>query len=169
MTAPEEDARVLPLTRPPIRRSVLVRAGRARTWAVFVGRMAEWWPLDPFSAGKARVRDVTVQARVGGTVAEVWDDGTVIPWGEVLTCAEPEHFAMTWNITGTPTEVALRFRAVAPALTKVDLEHTGWDRLDTDELRRDCALPGGYEGGAVATGWDHILAALQRAAAQEDE
>ncbi|UGT61104.1 hypothetical protein [Nocardia asteroides] len=69
MTAPEEDARVLPLTRPPIRRSVLVRAGRARTWAVFVGRMAEWWRLDPFSAGKARVRDVTVQARVGGTAA----------------------------------------------------------------------------------------------------
>lgn len=165
-TARRTDGTVVPMARPPIRRSVLIRASITRTWDVFVHGMAQWWPLDPFSAGRERVREVRVEARAGGEVTEVWDDGTTVAWGTVRTADAPATFAMTWNITGTPTEVTIRFRAVTATLTKVDLEHAGWDRLTPEELRRDCALPGGYEGGAWATGWERILAALERAATE---
>ncbi|MGW5316525.1 SRPBCC domain-containing protein [Nocardia thailandica] len=166
MNAPEPraagpDAAVMPLRRPPIRQSTLVRAPIERVWRVFVFEMAGWWPLEPFSRGGARVRDVVVDGRVGGEVTEVWEDDTVESWGTVLRFEPPHTFAMTWNITGTPTEVTITFRPIGAALTKVDLVHGGWDRLDPDELRRACALPGGYDGEAYRIGWQRILSAFR--------
>ncbi len=32
-----------------------------------------------------------------------------------------------------------------PRLTRVAVEHRGWERLTAEELARDCALPGGYD------------------------
>ena len=70
--------------RPPVRQSVLVRSARAHTFETFVGTMGVWWPKNPFSAGKDRVRDVTVERRVGGRVYETWADGTEVNWAFIL-------------------------------------------------------------------------------------
>jgi hypothetical protein len=102
------------LRRPPVRQSVLVRSPRAHTFETFVTAMGTWWPVNPFSAGKDRVRDVTVERRVGGRVYETWADGTQVDWGELLA--------------------------------------------------EDCALPGGYRGGAFGKGWAFILGRLAEAA-----
>ena len=152
----------LDLVRPPIRRSIDVEADRDRTFRVFVDRLAEWWPLDPFSAGgSARIATVTVDRHVGGTVTERWHDGTTHDWGTLLAWDPPAGLTMTWNVTGTPTEVELRFVALAETRTRVDLEHRGWDRLTRGELGEDCALPGGYTGGAFTRGWATILDAFR--------
>jgi hypothetical protein len=74
---------------------------------------------------------------------------------------------MTWNVTGTPTEVELRFVALDEATTRVDLEHRGWDRLPPEELRAACALPGGYSGGAFERGWATILGAFADAVRED--
>src|SRR5262249_60042804 len=68
-TTPTEGAamaEVVALRRPPVRQSVLVRSARPHTFETFVGTMGTWWPVNPFSAGKDRVRDVTVERRIGG-------------------------------------------------------------------------------------------------------
>ena len=75
---------VIPLRRPPVRQATLVRSSVEHTFDVFVRTIGVWWPVNPFSAGKDRVRDVTVDKRVGGRVFETWDDGTEADWGEVL-------------------------------------------------------------------------------------
>ena len=151
------DTTVAALDRPPIRRTVVVTVDRSRTFDVFVRRMAEWWPLTPFSRGGERVRTVVVDETVGGQVAEVWDDGTSWTWGDVLEWDESTAFAMTWNVTGTPTVVALRFQRVSDGITRVELEHRGWERLTEAELGEDCAIAGGYRGGAFHRGWEEIL------------
>jgi hypothetical protein len=152
----------LDVVRPPIQRSIEVAADRERTFGVFVDRLAEWWPLDPFSVGGgARIASVSVDRRVGGTVSEHWHDGTTHDWGTLLAWDPPAGLTMTWNVTGTPTEVELRFRALDEANTRVDLEHRGWERLSPGELGEDCALPGGYTGGAYSQGWATILDALK--------
>lgn len=163
------DARVLPFERPPIRQSTVVRGTRERAFDVFVHRMVEWWPLVPFSAGGDRVVAVDVDGRVGGQVVETWDDGTTWVWGDVLAFDEPTLFAMTWNVTGTPTVVELTFTSVAATVTKVDLEHRGWERLSERELGDDCAIPGGYLGGSFHQGWQHILGAYERAVTEIEE
>ncbi|GAA4557443.1 SRPBCC domain-containing protein [Pseudonocardia xishanensis] len=151
----------LDLVRPPIRRTVEVAADREKTFRVFVDRLAEWWPLDPFSrGGSARIAAVSVDRRVGGTVTEHWHDGTTHDWGTLLAWDPPAGLTMTWTITGTPTEVELRFTE-ADGRTLVDLEHRGWDRLGPAELGEDCAVPGGYTGGAFTRGWATILDAFR--------
>lgn len=159
-------AEVAALRRPPVRQSALVRAGRQHTFDTFVDTIGVWWPVNPFSAGKDRVRDVTVDKRVGGRVYETWQDGTEVDWGEVLAWSPPERFAMTWAIVSVLTEVELTFAELGPALTRVSVVHSGWEKLSDEQLAKDCALPGGYLGGAFDKGWALILGRL--AAAAED-
>jgi uncharacterized protein YndB with AHSA1/START domain len=159
-----EPAQVTPLRRPPVRQSTVVRSDREHTFDVFVRTIGIWWPVNPFSAGKDRVRDVTIEPRTGGRVYETWQDGTQVTWGELLAWDPPERFVMTWTMTPVPTEVELTFRVLGPALTQVEVEHRGWEALSDEQLAEDCALPGGYLGGSYAAGWTRILAQMVAAA-----
>jgi hypothetical protein len=156
---------VTAMRRPPVRQSTLVRASARHTFDTFVTAIGAWWPVQPFSAGKARVRDVTVEPRQGGRVYETWDDGTEVDWGTLLLWQPPERFVMTWNYTPAPTEVELTFAALGPALTRVTVEHRGWEALTEEQLAADCALPGGYSSGGYSRGWETILARLAGASA----
>jgi len=148
---------VTALRRPPVRQSTLVRASAQHTFGAFVTTIGAWWPVQPFSAGKDRVRDVTVEQRQGGRVYEAWDDGTEVDWGTLTAWEPPTRFVMTWNGTPAPTEVEFTFAPLGPALTRVAVEHRGWEALTDEQLAQDCALPGGYASGAYVTGWTTIL------------
>ena len=152
------------LRRPPVRQSVLVRSGRPHTFDTFVATIGTWWPVNPFSAGKDRVRDVTFERRPGGRIYETWEDGRQVDWGEVLAWEPPARFVMTWNMTSVVTEVELTFAELGPALTRVSVEHRGWEQLTDEQLAEDCALHGGYTGGAYRVGWARILGRLAAAA-----
>jgi uncharacterized protein YndB with AHSA1/START domain len=168
MTQSKEDqssGQVTALRRPPVRQSVVVRSDRPHTFGTFVRTIGVWWPVTPFSAGRDQVRDVTFEQHAGGRVYETWQDGTEVDWGEVRVWEPPERFVMTWNMTTVVTEVELTFAVLGPALTRVSVEHRGWEQLTEEQLARDCALPGGYSGGAYSRGWTMILARLATAAA----
>ncbi|MFD0736674.1 SRPBCC family protein [Planotetraspora mira] len=148
---------------PPIHKSVMVRSDRDHVFDVFVREIGQWWPTSSHSLGTAEVVSVTVERHVGGRVYETDADGTECSWGKVLAWEPPERFAMTWESTryehgaperrlspdGAVTEVELRFLALGPALTRVELEHRGWERLSPDLARR---YPGSYTAG-----WSLIL------------
>jgi activator of Hsp90 ATPase-like protein len=171
MTAAREPARgqVVTALRPPVRQSTLVRCGAGQTFLSFVTTIGAWWPVRPFSAGEDRVRAVTVEPRQGGQVYETWDDGTVVDWGTVVGWEPPRRFVMTWIGTPAPTEVEFTFAALGPALTRVTVEHRGWDALTDEQLAEDCALPGGYHSGAYSDGWAAILACMAGAIGEADE
>lgn len=151
------------LRRPPVRQSTLVHAGIDHTFSTFVTTVGTWWPVQPFSAGKDRVRTVTIEPLPGGQVYETWDDGTEVGWGTVTAWEPPGRFVMTWTGTPAPTEVEFTFTALGPALTKVAVEHRGWEALTDEQLSKDCALPGGYNSGAYSAGWAAILNRLATA------
>jgi hypothetical protein len=138
----------------------VVRSDAAHTFDVFVRTLGAWWPLQPMSFGRDRVRQVTVERQVGGRVYETWDDGTTVDWGEVSVWEPPARFVMSWRSTPEPTEVELTFAALGPTLTRVSVEHRGWEALSEEQLREDCAAPGGYRSGAYARGWAHVLASF---------
>jgi hypothetical protein len=71
---------------------------------------------------------------------------------------------MTWENTPVPTEVELTFRVLGPALTRVAVEHRGWEALTPEQLAADCALPGGYASGRYAQGWGLVLERFAAAA-----
>ncbi len=152
------------LRRPPVWESTLVRSDDAHTFDVFVRTIGAWWPLQPMSFGRERVRDVTFEARAGGRVYEIWDDGTTVEWGRVSVWEPPSRFVMSWLSTPEPTEVELTFEVLGPRLTRVSVEHRGWEALTEEQLAQDCAAPGGYRSGAYSRGWAHVLALLTAAA-----
>jgi hypothetical protein len=145
------------LRRPPVRQSTLVRSDVRHTFETFVRTIGAWWPVTPFSAGQDQVRDVVVEQRNGGRVYERWAGGTEVDWGELLVWEPPARFVMTWNQTPVPTEVELSFAALGPALTRITVEHRGWEALTDEQLATDCALPGGYSAGSYSAGWAQIL------------
>lgn len=163
MSAPPEPGPVTALRRAPVRQSTTVRSDARHTFEVFVAAIGAWWPAVPFSAGKDRVRNVTLEQRAGGRVYETWADGTEVDWGKLLAWEPPERFVMTWTGTPVPTEVELSFAALGPALTRVTVEHRGWEALTDGQLAQDCALPGGYASGGYAAGWTRILACFAAA------
>ncbi len=73
----------------------MVRRDARHTFDAFVATMGAWWPVQPFSAGKDRVRDVVVERRHGGRVYETWDDGTEVDWGTLTAWEPPARFVMT--------------------------------------------------------------------------
>jgi hypothetical protein len=140
------------MKRPPIRQSTLVRSDREHTFEVFVRDIGAWWPTRPHSLGQEKVVTVTIERELGGRVFETWADGHRADWGEVIVWQPSERFGMTWTILPAVTEVELTFTALAPALTRVALEHRGWDRLTTEQLAAATSVSGGYSAG-----WKHIL------------
>src|SRR6266581_5201374 len=167
MTLADEPARRLASTalrRPPVRQSTLVRSDAQHTFDVFVKTIGTWWPARQFSVGRDRVRGVTMEQRPGGRVYETWDDGTEIGWGTVVAWEPPRRFVMAWAGTPAATEVELTFAALGPALTRVAVEHRGWEALTDAQLTEDCALPGGYSSGAYSVGWVRMLERLAAAA-----
>ncbi len=153
----ERTGRVVPLHRPPVRQSTLVRCSVDVAFHGFVHTIGAWWPLQAMSVGRDRVRDVTIEEQVGGRVYETWDDATTVDWGELVAWEPPDRFVMTWCSTPGPTEVELTFTALGPSITRVSVEHRGWERLTDEQLREDCAAPGGYSSGAYSKGWAHVL------------
>lgn len=147
--------------RPPVRQATLVRSDVAHTFAVFVDTIAVWWPVQPYSRGGERVRDVTIEPHVGGRVYETWADGTEVDWGQLLVWEPPHRLVMTWNNSPAPTEVELTFTALGPVLTRVAVEHRGWEALSDAQLARmsvNDAPCGGY-----TQGWTRVLACLAAA------
>lgn len=168
MADQDRPATVTALRRPPVRQATVVRSDVRHTFDVFVRTIGAWWPVNPFSAGQGRVRDVTVERRPGGRVFETWDDGTEVDWGTLRAWDPPERFVMSWHITSPATEVELRFTALGPALTRVAVEHRGWEALSDEQLAEDCALPGGYAGGSFDRGWTRILACFAQALSPQE-
>jgi uncharacterized protein YndB with AHSA1/START domain len=146
--------------RPPVRQATTVRSDVEHTFAVFVREIGVWWPRQPYSIGGDRVRDVTVEPELGGRVYETWDDGTVREWGRLLAWEPPRRLAMTWEASPVTTEVELTFTPLGPALTRVAVEHRGWEALSDAQLAQDCAQPGGYAAGGFDRGWATILDAF---------
>jgi Activator of Hsp90 ATPase homolog 1-like protein len=161
-------AGVTALRRSPVRQSVLVRADLAHTFRSFVTTIGTWWPVQPFSAGKERVRGITIEQKPHGRIYETWDDGTEIDWGTVTDWRPPERFTMTWTFTPADTEVEFTFSALGPRLTKAAVEHRGWEALSDEQIAEDCALPDGYSSGAYSAGWSIILARMTESIGEGD-
>jgi hypothetical protein len=147
---------VRPLKRPPIRQQTIVRSDVKHTFDVFTNEIGAWWPTRPYSIGGEKVVAALVEPRIGGRVYETWSDGHEADWGHVIAWDPPNLFGMTWEILAAVTEVELRFTALGPAVTRVELEHRGWEKLSEDELRAATSVLGGYEAG-----WAQILESLR--------
>lgn len=121
----------------PIRVDLRVAVPPADAFAAFTA-IGRWW--DPrYTADASAFRDVLVEPRVGGAVAEVHADGTTLPWGAVSAWAPGERFAFASTLAQTrehPSEVAVVFEAADGGGTRVAFEHGGWHEGNASDRGR---------------------------------
>jgi uncharacterized protein YndB with AHSA1/START domain len=113
-----------------VSKEITVEASQARAFDVFTREHGAWWPLATHHIGSAPAETAIIEPRVGGRWFERAADGTECDWGRVLIWDPPGRLVLSWEISADfkpdeniDTQVEVRFVAVGPALTRVELEH----------------------------------------------
>jgi uncharacterized protein YndB with AHSA1/START domain len=150
-------------TMPPVRKTVTVKQPPGRAFALFTSRIAEWWPQGPATPDGPGMGTGTVvlEPRPQGRIYRRHDDGTIEFLGEVQVWEPPQRLLLLWTpVAGAAaaTEIEIRFTPEGEGdMTRVDLEHRGWERLGEQ---------GKHTRAAYDSGWDDVL--RQYAAAGAD-
>lgn len=135
----------------PVEKAISVPWPMAEAFDRFTRGIAGWWPLQPHSIGGEDAETCVFEGRVDGRIYEISRDGTRHPWGTVTVWQPPRRVAFTWH-PGRPVdtrqEVEVRFSPEGTG-TRVELTHTGWERLGEDASR---------SREIYDSGWDTVLA-----------
>lgn len=133
-----------------IRKSVTVNCPAEDAFRVFTEEIGSWWPFEKVhSVAGADVDTVIVEGREGGRFYELTKGGVEHLWGTVLVWDPPQRFVSTWH-PGRGQETAQRLELTFTPDgngTRVDLVHTGWERLG--EGMADAMASYGSGWGAV--------------------
>jgi uncharacterized protein YndB with AHSA1/START domain len=146
-----------------VRKSVLVEAPQEHAFDVFTAGFSTWWPLETHHIGTASAVEAVLEPRAGGRWFERGEDGSECDWGRVLDWDPPTRIRLAWMLSAQwqfdesrATEIEVRFVAEGPSATRVELAHSGFDRIEGGaEIR---AAVGG-DGG-----WGSLLVAYAEAA-----
>ena len=133
----------------PVVVAIDVRRGIEEAFRVFTAEIGAWWPVAGHSVEPDRVETVVLEAGVGGRLYERWHDGGQADWGRVLAWEPPARLLLSWSPNPdrpAPTEVEVRFVAVEPDRTRVELEHRGWERLGDQGPRPRTSYERGWPG-----------------------
>jgi uncharacterized protein YndB with AHSA1/START domain len=119
-----------------VRTDVVVNAPADRAFKVFTERFDRIKPREHNMLG-ADIAESVFEPRVGGRVYDRGVDGSECQWGRVLAYEPPERIVFSWDISPAwqiesdldkASEVEIRFVAVGPDRTRVQLEHRHLDR-----------------------------------------
>ncbi|WP_260734992.1 SRPBCC family protein [Tunturiibacter lichenicola] len=138
----------------PVRKSLRVRADVAKAFRVFTEEMDSWWPRT-HHIGSSPMKRVVVEGRPMGAIYTDQEDGTVCPWGSVLTWEPPHLFVMAWQVRpdwsfepdlSKCSEVEVRFTPADDGTTLVELEHRYLERHGAGWSKMHEQLNGGWLG-----------------------
>jgi hypothetical protein len=115
----------------PLRLSFDVACSAEHAFEVWTSGIGAWWPADHTVTGQAGL-SVVLQGGVGGRIYERTAEGTEHDWGEVTVWDPPVQLNYLWHLRrdrADATEVEIRFVPRGVAVTRVEIEHRGWERL----------------------------------------
>jgi uncharacterized protein YndB with AHSA1/START domain len=133
-----------------VHKSVTIARPPDVAFKIFVEEIAQWWPTDKYSFIGPDATPI-IEPRVGGRFYETAPDGREYIIGEVLHYEPGVRLTYTWKGNVGVTEVDIRFTAEG-AGTRVDVAHSGWEKLPDGETA----------AGQYSTGWDEVLGYFTR-------
>jgi hypothetical protein len=140
----------------PLRVDVDIDCPPEHAFATWAERFGDWWPASHTATGDPAA--VVLEPRLGGRIFERTRDGGEIDWGEITGWDPPRLLAYTWHLRrdrADATDVVIRFVATDDGRTRMEITHTGWERLGADaETWRD----------ANRAGWGGLLPVFVAAA-----
>jgi len=138
----------------PVKRSIEVKSARAKAFDVFANKTSSWWPKS-HHIGKSPMAKSVIEPKAGGRWYEVGEDGTECQWGYVVAWNPPEGLTLAWQLNSQwqfdpkiVTEVEVKFTALGPSLTRVELEHRHLERFGdattVETVRKSIDSDGGW-------------------------
>lgn len=115
----------------PLRITFDVDCAAAHTFEMWTSRIGTWWPTDHTVTGERDLL-VVLESGVGGRIFERTLDGVEHQWGVVTAWEPPTRLSYLWHLGGDQsqaTDVEVRFVALGPRGTRIDVEHRGWERF----------------------------------------
>jgi catechol 2,3-dioxygenase-like lactoylglutathione lyase family enzyme len=109
----------------PIEHTYELACSPEDAFAVFTGRVAEWWHSAYAPEG---LRSVHIAGDVGGAASMELTDHTTFSWGTVTVWDPPGHYAQTFTLAQDPehpSTLDLQFSA-GPGGCTVRFAHGGW-------------------------------------------
>jgi uncharacterized protein YndB with AHSA1/START domain len=143
-----------------VRSSVDVQAPIERAFHVFTEDIGSWWdPTHHILQGE--LAEMVFEPRVGGHVYDRGVDGSECRWARVLAYEPPRRFVISWDVNvqwqleadhDKTSEVEVRFTAIGPDRTRVELEHRNIERHGPgwEQMRDAVGSPGGWPAGMRA-------------------
>lgn len=98
---------------------------------LFTERMTTWWPLASHSLSQSTEAKLSFPKAKGEQIVETAPDGTKHIWGELQESDPPHRLLFSFHPgqdAKTAPIVEVRFTADGDG-TRVDLRHTGWEKL----------------------------------------
>ena len=136
----------------PVRKSIRVNASQARAFDVFTSGLDRWWPHGK-SIGKAPLKAVVMETRLGGRWYELAEDGTQTNLGKITVWEPPQRFVAFWEInsrwkpdTTVGSEIEVQFIPDGANATRVELEHRKFEQLGEGGESVRTAVDGGWPG-----------------------
>ena len=115
----------------PLRTTFDVACSVEHAFTTWTARIDTWWPADHTASGAPDVVVVLETAR-GGRIYERTPTGVEHEWGEVTVWEPPTRLGYLWHLRrdrADATEVEIRFVDTGGAITRIEIEHRGWERL----------------------------------------
>src|SRR5262245_18039383 len=138
-----------------VRKEITVETSQTRAFNVVTQEHGALWPLATNHIGGAPAETAIIEPRAGGRWFERAADGTECDWGRVRVWDPPGRLVLSWQISASwkhdpalDTEVEVRFVALGPALTRVELEHRRLENFgaDAEKMRATFDSDGAWIG-----------------------
>ena len=137
--------------------SIVVDAPADVAFAVFTEDMASWWPPEHHLL-QAPLATMVYEAREGGRIYDVAEDGSECQWARVLVHEPPHRVVFSWDVSlqwqvesdpSRASEVEVRFIPEERNRTRVELEHRNLDRHGEgwEGMRDAVGSSGGWDVG----------------------
>ena len=131
----------------PLHLSIDVDCPPEVAFDIWTRRFGTWWPRSHSVTGDADL-EVVLEPQPGGRIFERTAAGIEHDWGEVTIWEPPSGFGYLWHIRRDrtdATDVEIRFVAGPDDTTRIDIVHTGWERLGTEGRTWRDRNRGGWE------------------------
>jgi uncharacterized protein YndB with AHSA1/START domain len=119
-----------------VRRQVTVEVPIEEAFTAFTERFGDFKPPE-HNLLSTPIAQTVFEPRVGGHIVDRGIDGSECRWARILAYEPPQRVVFSWDIGPTwrlatnaqhTSEDEVRFVAVAPKRTRVELEHRNLDR-----------------------------------------
>jgi len=139
----------------PVRKTIRVKAPIAHAFEVFTSGLTRWWPHN-HGVGKKPIQKVLMEPRLGGRWLEISEDGTETPVATITVWEPPQRLVLLWQVNAQwkrdltmKSEVDVRFSAVGPNATQVELVHHKFETMGAEA--------GASMRKAVDRGWPGLI------------